>query len=919
MPPGSDVLAPPVGRTAEARELSAVLEAADHRGGALVLSGDAGIGKSTLLEWAATSWRARGRRSLSCAGTDAEVVVPYAGLRRLLAPLVDHVEALPPRPRALLREVDRFGLAALPGAPEIPDVFAVALAALDLLTLPGLHHPLLLTVDDADVLDAPTVQVLGFVARRLESDPVVVLIAARTPGGPSGLAGLPVLDLGPLAEPDARRVLDRRRPDLDPADREAVLDQAAGNPLALVTLPAVDHGADGAPAAVPLRGRIERALAHRLGNLGPATLDALLVAATDGRADAAEVLAATGLLVGRDVDEAVLGPAVHAGLLTLGATGAVHFAHPLLASALRDRTAPERRRAVHLALAAAVTAPDRRLAHRAAVAVGVDDELADELAAAAARARRLGAVASAVTPLVRSARLTSGPARRIARLLEAADVAAAVGRRDVVTRLLDEAGELDLDRTDEIHVECLRARLRIDGPELAGLVALADEARSLGADDLAIAVLGVAAQRCWWSYPGGPARRALVDAVGRLPADPLDPRVLAMLVQVAPVEQSAEVGRRIGRLVPGGATTADDHFRLGMAAHVVTDYGAAAQLLNRAATGLRTQGRLASIAAVQTVLAFNEVERGAWGSAAEAADEAVRLARESGDEWLGPALTAGALVAGLLGDDPGADRLDAGAEAELTSRGNTNILAVLRHARGRRVHRDHPGRAVSLLLPLFDPTSPDFNPRHCVPSIRPLADAAAIAGSPEGAVAVRRAVRALVEDAARADPDLPPGLRTGSDYAEAVLGPELGAEQRFLDAIERARPRPFDRARLELAHAEWLRRHGRPGPARRVLHRAHATFAALGTEPLAARTAGALAALGDDERRGDDLWRRLSPQEAQIARLVAEGLSNREIGQQLFLSHRTVGSHLYRIFPKLDITSRVELARLVLGSAASDS
>lgn len=917
MPTGTDVLAPPVGRAAEARELAGVLEAAHHRGGSLVLCGEAGIGKSTLLEWAEATWRARGRASLRCAGSDAETVVPYAGLRRLLGPLVEHVDALPPRPRALLREVVRFGLTALPGAPEVPDVFAVALAALDLLTLPGVHHPLLLAVDDADVLDPPTVQVLGFVARRLESDPVVVLVAARAPGGPAGLAGLPVLDLAPLADADARRVLDRRRPDLDPTARAVVLDQAAGNPLALVTLPA---DADPHAAEPPLRGRLERALGRRLEHLDPVSLDALLVAATDVRADVGEVLAATGLLVGRDVDEAALGPAVRSGLLTLGATGSVHLAHPLLGSALRDRAAPERRRSAHLALAAVVVAPDRRLAHRAAVAVGVDDALADELAAAAARARRLGATAAAVTPLVRSAHLTSDPARRIARLLEAADIAAAAGWRDAVSRLLDDAGALDLGRVDAIHVECLRARLQIDAPEPAGLVALADEAASLGADDLAIAVLGVAAQRCWWTYRDRSTRRALVDAVGRLPADPLDARVLAMLVQVAPVEQSAEVRRRIERRVRRRGTTADDDFRLGMASHVVTDYGAAARLLGRAATELRAQGRLASIAAVQTVLAFNEAERGAWGSAAEAADEAVRLARESGDdEWLGSALTAACVVAGLLGDDPGADRLDAEAEAELTSRGNTNILAVLRHARGRRVHRDHPERAVSLLLPLFDPTSPDFNPRHCVPSMLPLADAAARSAAPEVADAVLGAVRALVEDAARADPELPPGLRTGADYAEAVLGAEHGAERRFLDAIERARPRPFDRARLELAHARWLRRHGPTAPVRRVLQRAHATFAALGTEPLATWTARALAALGDGARRDDDLWRRLSPQEAQIARLVAEGLSNREIGQRLFLSHRTVGSHLYRIFPKLDITSRVELARLVLAPGASAS
>jgi DNA-binding CsgD family transcriptional regulator len=929
VPPPTNVPAPPTGRAAEARELAAVLGAAGDRGGSVVLCGDAGIGKSTLLEWATATWHAGGRRSLPCAGSEAETVVPYSGLRRLLAPLVDHLEALPPRPRALLHEVFRFGLTALPGAPDVPDVFAVALAALDLLTLPGLQHPLLLTVDDADVLDQPTVQVLGFVARRLESDPVVVLVATRTPGGPEGLAGLPVLDLGPLSQSDARRVLDLRRPGLDPRDREVVLDQAGGNPLALVTLSAAVAGTDAqtvdaVPTAAPLRGRIERALTHRLERLEPVTLDALLLAASDGRADVGEVLAATGLLVGRDVDEAAFGPAVRAGLITLESSGPVRFAHPLLASALRDRATPDRRRAAHLALAEVVTAPDRRLAHRAAVTVGVDDELADELAAAAARARRLGAMGSAVTPLVRSARLSSDPARRIARLLEAADVAASAGRGDAVSGLLDEVGELDLDRVDEIHVECLRVQLLIDGsggPDHARLVALADEARSLGAADLAIALLMVAAQRCWWAYPDLATRRALIDAVGRLPTDPMDARVLTMLVQIAPVEEGAEVRRRIERLLLGGGSTAEDGFRLGMASHVVTEYGSAARLLGHAATELRAQGRLASIAAVQTVFAFNEVERGAWDSAAEAAEEALRLVRESGnDEWLGSALTAASIVSGLRGDDARADRLAADAETELTARGNTNVRAVLHQARGRRfAYRDQPEAAVSLLLPLFDRANPDFNPRNCVPSILPLADAAALSARGEAAASVLSAVRSLVDESARADPELSPGLRTGADYAEAVLGPERGAQRRFLDALERARARPFDRARLELAYGEWLRRHQQVEPARRALHQAHATFAALGAAPLATRTARELAALGDDERRGDGPWRSLSPQEAQIARLVADGLSNREIGQRLFLSPRTVGSHLYRIFPKLDITSRVELARLVLRSGSSDS
>jgi hypothetical protein len=341
----------PVGRDAETDRLVAVLEVADRYGAALVLRGDAGIGKSTLLEWAVARWRSRGARLLQVFGSEAEAVVPYAGLRRLLAPLVDHVDALPPRPAEVLHRVFGYGTAALPAgtgpdavpdppdvpeSPDVPEVFVVALAALDLLTLPGVGHPLLATVDDAHVLDDPTLQVLGFVARRLESDPVVMLIATRSPGEPGAFAGVPVLDVRPLAEPDAGRVLDSRFPGLDPAVREAVLDQADGNPLALVSLPDVlaDDGAEPGPTdlgAVPLTVRIERALVRRVGLLDPATLDALLVAATDNQADLGEVLTATGLLVGRDLDESVLGPAVQRGFITPGTDGPVRFAHPLLA------------------------------------------------------------------------------------------------------------------------------------------------------------------------------------------------------------------------------------------------------------------------------------------------------------------------------------------------------------------------------------------------------------------------------------------------------------------------------------------------------------------------------------------------------------------------------------------------------------
>ena len=388
-----------------------------------------------------------------------------------------------------------------------------------------------------------------------------------------------------------------------------------------------------------------------------------------------------------------------------------------------------------------------------------------------------------------------------------------------------------------------------------------------------------------------------------------------MLVQVAPVEQSAEVGRRIGRLVARRARRPP-----------TTTSGSAWPPTSSPTTAPRRPapepGRHRAADAGTSRLD----RRGADGARVQRG-RARRLGLGGGGGGRGGA--AGARVRGRVAG-PGPDR-------RRPRRGPARRRPGGRPARRRRRGRahvagehQHPGRAPPRPGPSRPPGPPRARPSPCScpsstrrarTSTRDTASRASVpwptpprspgrrrAPSRSGARSgpwsrTRRGRTRTSPRACARDPTTP---RPSSGRSSA---PSSGSSTRSSGA----RPRPFDRARLELAHAEWLRRHGRPGPARRVLHRAHATFAALGTEPLAARTAGALAALGDDERRGDDLWRRLSPQEAQIARLVAEGLSNREIGQQLFLSHRTVGSHLYRIFPKLDITSRVELARLVLG------
>jgi DNA-binding CsgD family transcriptional regulator len=904
-------ISPPPGRTAETTRLSALIDRLeDGGGGALLVRGGTGIGKTTLLEWAASCARESGVRLLRVLGSDAERDVPYAALRRLVAPALARLDDLPPHASAAMRAVlERSD-------PPVPDVFATALATLELLTVAE-DGPLLLVVDDAHALDGPTAQVLGFVARRLEADPVAVLLASRSPGEPFALVGLPTLTVPPLLPPDAASVLDAHHPGLHPAAREAVLHEAAGNPLALRELPTLldDDRWPPDPGALPLDVRLERASARRLDGLDPLTLDALLVAASDTRAEIGEILVATARLAGTPVGDDALATAVTAGVVDLGADGLVRFTHPLAASALRSRAGSTRRREAHLALADVVGDPDMRLAHLSAAAIGRDDDLADRLAEQADRSRRLGVPDAAVTPLLRSARLSTDPARRADRLVEAAEIALEGGRPALAGRVLDDVACPELDRLAEIRVLRLRAQLDGSRPDprtgIAELVALADEARGLGDGELAVSVLAVATQRCWWSYPDDATRAALVAAAHRLPLDPLDPRMLAMLAQAAPLEENAEIRRRLDRR-RGMVADPDDGALLGMVNYVVADYAAASSVLAQADVGLRAQGRLASVGALQTLRAFTEVDRGAWDSAAESAVEALRLVRESGrEDWLGDALIAASLLAGLLGDESGADALDAEAEW-LVRDGHDTTRGMLRCARGiRAAHTGRAEEATALFRPLFDLDVPGVNPRNAFCGAIPLADAAARTGDPGTARWALGGIRTLV---ARAGPDVPPGLCATAAHAEAVLGPEDGADARFVAALARSDLRPFDRARLELAHARHLRADGRSSRARSALRRAHAGFEALGNGPLATVAAAELAQLGEPGVGSrHPAWQTLTAQEAQIVRLVADGLTNREIGRGLFLSHRTVGSHLYRVFPKLGITSRVELARFVLG------
>lgn len=415
------------GRDRELGVLSNLVDGASEGGGAVVVRGEAGIGKSSLMAESRTHAAARGMRMLAISGAQPEAQLPFAGLHQLLQPLLGQLDGLPPPHRAALEAA--FGLRDT----VAPDLFLIALATLDLLVEAAQPAPLLLIADDAHWLDRPTCDVLTFVARRVHFEPVVLVLAVREGiDNPFEAAGLPELLIGPLDDASAGALLDAHAPGLSPAVRDPLLQAAAGNPLALVELPVAlgpeRLAGQGLHAErMPLTARLERAFAARVRDLPPQTRKLLLVAAANDSDSLAEVLHA-GTLAGED--PAVLGdlgPAVSARLVEVG-NATITFRHPLVRSGIYQQADSVERQAVHAALSEVlVREPDRSVWHQAAAAIGPDEQVAVRLEEAASRAHRRGAVMTAVAAMERSAALSGEPPARGERLIRAAQLAFELG------------------------------------------------------------------------------------------------------------------------------------------------------------------------------------------------------------------------------------------------------------------------------------------------------------------------------------------------------------------------------------------------------------------------------------------------------------------------------------------------------------
>jgi DNA-binding CsgD family transcriptional regulator len=899
---------PLYGREHELLVLDELIDGVGDRGAALVVRGEPGIGKSALLRAASDRAVANGMTSLRATGIQSETALAFAGLHQLLLPVIDGIEDLPgPQRDAVL---SAFGMADA----AAPDLFLTALATLELLADVASATPLLLIVEDAHWLDRPTGDVLAFVARRIELEPIAMLFAIREGfDSPMIDTGLPELRVEPLDEVDAATLIDARAPDLSPTARHRLLLEAEGNPLALVELPrAIGPSGDdaGLPEVLPLTARLEGAFAARAADLAVPAGTAVLVAAVDDGDDLGEILAAAGRATGTDVSATSLEPAVDARLIEIEGAK-VRFHHPLVRSAVASAASAADRRAAHDALADAIVADsDRSTWHRAAATLAPDEGVASDLERAAMQAKHRGGLAVAVSALTRAAELSEDADARRRRLIVGAQMAFELGRPELVGRLIAEAETLNLGPAERAQLMWMREMHEEDpsggATRVRALVEISERTGTDGDPQLAMHFLRAAALRCLWADPGTEARFLVVDAVERAADDPNDPEVLAILAWAAPVERGPAVVARIAALDPYADRDPAASRLVGTAATSLGAYDLAPPYLAASVDGLRSEGRLGLLAQALVSQAFAGIYSGNWDTALPAAEEAGRLARETAQpRWLAGALAAEATLTGLRGNDAAATDLASQAERAIGPHGNNYILALLQFARGTAALG--AGRfddACSQLRRMFDPTDAAFHPYIRCWAVAELAEAAARVDEHEQA---RRHLEGFTDGP---DDSWSPILEAGLAVARPMLADDDRAEALFQQGLSRdLAPWPFVRARLLMAYGEWLRRQRRVAESRAPLRAARQGFDALGATPWGERAREELRASGEaSDRREPYAWDLLSPQELRIAQLAAEGLSNREIGQRLYLSHRTIGSHLHRLFPKLGITSRQQLA-----------
>ncbi len=674
------------GRRIERAVLDRLLaEVRAGRSWVLVLRGEPGAGKTALLNY--LQEQASGFPVARAADVESEMELAFAGLHQLCALMLDHAGRLPAPQREALRTA--FGI----GAGPAPDRFLVGLAVLGLLSEAAAERPLLCIVDDAQWLDRASAQVLGFVARRLATEPVGLVFATHDPG--HELAGLPELVVEGLRYADARALLDSvLAGPLDPRVRDRIIGEARGNPLALLELSrglsaAELAGGFGLPGAPPLASRIERSFLRQLGSLPVMTQRLLLVAAAEPVGDVILLWRAAGRL-GVEADAAA--PAEAAGLVELGA--GVRFRHPLLRAAVYQAASVSDRREVHRALAEATDPdadPDRRAWHRARASAGPDEVVAGELERSAARAQARGCLAAAALFLQRAAVLTADPMRQVGRALAAARAKFAAGAPDAAYELLAMA---ELGRLDELQrAELARLRAQMAFAERRGSEAprlLLDAANKLGPLDSGLAretyLEALAAAIFAGPLIGGLTVREAAEAARTAPSAPQPPRPMDLLLDgvvtrlaegyvagVPSLRRALDVLRRGGR-----RSEADFMGWLPLAiAPDLWDDAAWHELTARAVGLAREAGALAVLPVALTYRAAVHVHAGEFGAAAGLLAEADAISAATGNAAFGYTKL---VLAAWQGEEARAlELIEAGIE-DATARGEGRALGLAGYA-----------------------------------------------------------------------------------------------------------------------------------------------------------------------------------------------------------------------------------------------
>jgi len=912
--------APIIGRDAGLARLRALVDPVPRASQVLLVTGEAGMGKTALLADAAGRARRAGLRVLSVTGRESESRLAFAGLHQLLRPVLPAAAGLPGRQAQAL--TGALGLSADPGA---PDPLLTGAAVLTLLSDLSERSPVLVLADDAHWLDRSSLDALAFAGSRLDAEPVVLLAGARGQAPPPGFdRGFPELHLGPLSAGDAGRLLDAQpRPPRGRA-RAQVLAQAAGNPLALIELAKViadDPAASRRWAAepLPLTDRLTAVLTSRFAALPEQAQAALLRAAV---ADGPDLSAAASH--GAGPDARALMPAEQAGLVTIDRAG-LRFSHPLVRSAIYHAAPFARRAAAHRELASALSdQPDRRAWHLAAAALHPDEHVAALLEATAAQAQRRGGAAAAALAMERAADLSPDRADQARRLVAAASAAVPTGQGDWVQELATRALAVTADPGLRLAARHNAGwALAWSGRRTAALAALISVAEEAARDQLALAwdALGSAATVAYQS--GMPASRQAVSRAldllerqgppppGEAPGS--DVNVLRLWIRACadPIGSRNQLLPHL-RKIAGSPIEEPSLWRIASTAWLLDESDLAITWLQDAMQRLRAPGVRGTSGGSLTVLGWAYIDTGRWDEALEVAAEAAGLAEANHmDIIAASADVITATVLALRGDSAAARRHAARALATVDPAECGLVAARARRALGVAALAD--GSYLHAFTQLRGLFSEDGTPLHNYASYLGVADLAAAAVRAD-----RRMEGCNVIEHALSRLEGRGSARLGQLIARArgiLAGPE-GAEAHFAAAL--ADPAgdqwPFERAQLRLDYAEWLRRRRRINDAKPVLTEALGTFRRLGARSWAQRAQAELRACGvavtGVPGEPDALWE-LTPQQRQIVRLAGDGLTDREIGDRLFLSPRTVSSHLYRSYPKLGVASRHQLRDVI--------